>query len=204
MLKKIIILIISILFSTQIFAQETHKKMRYSGYSGGMLLNTGYLFGGNYELNGETKSIQGVPFGIGGAMKFCFGKHLRVGFEGYTTNLGYNANGSSVNLGWGGILADCKWNLKNITLFVGLTFGGGTYKHILNTEEQDTGHGEDVFFLRKTPVMLGVPFAGIEFSVSPRISIVAKIDMITYLSHLRNDFVKGPRLYLGFLFQRQK
>ena len=178
--------------------------MRYSGYSGGMMINTGYLFGGKYELDNQTKSIKGIPFGIGGAMKFCFGKHLRVGMEGYTTSLGYNSNGSSVSLGWGGVLADCKWDFKKITLFVGLTFGGGSYKHILNTEAQNTNEDEDVYYLRKTAVMLGVPFAGIEFSVSPRIHIVTKVDMITYLSQWKNDFVKGPRLYVGFLFHRQK
>lgn len=176
--------------------------MRYSGYAGGMMINTGYLFGGNYTLNGNSGSINGVPFGIGGAMKFCFGKHLRVGFEGYTTTLSYNDNGSSVSLGWGGVLADCKWDFEKITLFVGITFGGGSYKHILNTEIQY--NQENTYYLRKTPVMVGVPFIGIEYAPTKRMRLTAKIDMVTYLSPWKNDFVNGPRLYLGFLFARKK
>lgn len=202
MIKKILVLIISLVISSYLFSQESENKMRYSGYSGGMMVNTGYLFGGNYILNNETKSISGVPFGIGGTMKFCFGKHLRVGIEGYTTSLAYNNDGSSVSLGWGGALVDCKWDFKKITVFAGMTFGGGAYKHILNTETPD--NNEDTFFLRKTSVMVGVPFVGIEYAPSARMRLVAKVDMITYLSPWKNDFVKGPRLYLGFLFCRNK
>jgi len=204
MMKRNIVLILLILASLQVCAQDSQKKMRYTGYAGGMMLNSGYLFGGKYDLNGASKTIQGVPFGIGGVMKLCFGKHLRVGFEGYTSSLAYDSNKSSVSLGWGGVLADCKWELGKVTLFAGASFGGGRYKHIINTETKDAEYNEDLFLYRSIPVLVGVPFIGIEYAISTRLHLSAKVDTTIYLNKNESDFVKGPRLYLGFLFCRQK
>ncbi|MDL2262904.1 hypothetical protein LJC11_05325, partial [Bacteroidales bacterium OttesenSCG-928-I21] len=86
--------------------------------------------------------------------------------------------------------------------FAGATLGGGHHKHILNTGIQKPDNNEDIYFLRQTNVIVGVPFVGIEFPVSQRIHIVTKIDMITYLSQWKNTFAKGVRLYVGFLFNK--
>ena len=71
-----------------IVAQE--KKSIFQGYSGGMMLHAGYLFGKNPSAvlpSGESISPQGMTTGIGGSLRINLWKHLRVGCEGYVSTM---------------------------------------------------------------------------------------------------------------------
>ena len=57
--------------------KEKTEKIKF-GYDGGMMLHTGYLQGTIPQISHQAK---GMPFGIGGAIKFHIGKHFRVGSE---------------------------------------------------------------------------------------------------------------------------
>ena len=66
----------------------------YRGFSGGMMLHTGYV--GSKDLNITSlqgtvhkQKVGGAPVGIGGAIKLMFGRHFRIGAEGYVSTLYY-------------------------------------------------------------------------------------------------------------------
>ncbi len=73
----------------------------YRGFSGGMALHTGWVGGASVRLStpdGRTlppQAVRGLPYGIGGGIRFHFGEHLRVGTEGYGTYLDYGTEGST-------------------------------------------------------------------------------------------------------------
>ena len=60
-----------------------------------MALHAGWVGGGSVRLTTPAgrplpvQRVRGVPFGIGGSIRFHFGEHLRVGTEGYGTYLDY-------------------------------------------------------------------------------------------------------------------
>lgn len=95
------------------------KNKVYQGFSGGMMLHTGYLFGQDKNApvaaNGRTSSPQGALFGIGGALRVHLWKYLRTGFEGFVSTMPSATTdchdilkpGSYVRVGCGGVLADC-------------------------------------------------------------------------------------------------
>ena len=72
--RLIISIIILVLSVTNVLAGE--KKV-IKGFSGGMMIHTGYQFGGDnpYSLN-----ISSPTFGIGGCAKLHLTKHFRTGF----------------------------------------------------------------------------------------------------------------------------
>ena len=62
---------------------ETKATMKYRGFSGGMMLHTGYVQSRAATAiisHGASHGIRpdGAPFGIGGAIKFLFGKHHSI------------------------------------------------------------------------------------------------------------------------------
>ena len=207
-LKKIFLLCNCIIALSSVFSQGTDsKKMKFQGYSGGMMLHTGYLFGGDLYLYDSSKpiKIQGVPFGIGGAIRFCFGEHLRIGIEGYSSNLMYGEkNNSFLSLGWGGVLIDCQWKIKKTSIFCGGTFGGGGVKNIAVVGNDLINPLEANAVYRKYGVIVITPFVGMEYAMSTKIHLIIKVDCITNLTKKQSDFVIGPRIYIGFNFSHVK
>ena len=99
-------IILSVLFATISHAQE-QKVIK--GFSGGMMLHSGYQFGGDnpYNIN-----ISSPTFGIGGCAKLHLTKHFRTGFEGYFSTAPISKDvqsGSHNKLFWTGVLADWYW-----------------------------------------------------------------------------------------------
>lgn len=88
-MTKLKILIVCLLISCGMYAQV------FQGFSGGMMLHAGYLFGqdGNAPKTPEGKlcSPQGAAFGVGGALRVHLWKHLRTGFEGFVTTMDVQA-----------------------------------------------------------------------------------------------------------------
>ena len=71
--KLILILLTTLSFATISRAEDKAVK----GFSGGMMVHSGYQFGGDnpYDLN-----ISSPTFGIGGCAKLHLSKHFRAGF----------------------------------------------------------------------------------------------------------------------------
>lgn len=199
--------LILFLFSAKISAEG----LRYKGFSGGAMLNTGYIQGKKFEIFDNAGSSlgtwqpKGMPFGIGGAVRLHFGDHLRVGSEGYVSTLDYKPKGSFASVGWGGVLVDAMWQIKRVAPFVGATIGGGSYQNLTLAEPYaDDFIEESHASFRKYPVFALVPFTGLEVMLTTKIRLVFKVDYFTNLLKNPGDFVSGPRFFFGFMFYRMK
>ncbi len=171
------------------------------------MLHTGYVSAGTVGFTnpaGETVGVdmKGMPHGIGGALKLGFGKHLRVGTEGYVSTLTYGGNHSYESVGWGGLLVDGVLPLGRWMPFAGLTFGGGSVKNItaLESTTGDFHLDNGTTSYRRYPFLALAPFAGVEYALTERVRLVLKADYLLNLSSRQADFVSGPRLYFGFMF----
>ena len=179
---------------------KPHNTFRYGGFSGGMMLHAGYLFGNalpemnNFALSAATK-------GIGGAIRFNFGRHLRIGTEGYSSTASFLKNGSYLNMGWGGLLVDFPFYYKRWTIFGGATVGGGGYKGVyMFSGETSDWEPEKELVYRKSAFTFVDPFFGAEYAVSQRIGIILKADCLIPINSAAADIPIGPRLYIGFMF----
>lgn len=197
-------------------AQDTVKrnrgKMAYRGFIGGMMLHTGYLSAGNVTYTmagtGQTRDARmaGAPFGIGGAMRFIFGNHLRVGGEGAVSTMLWGEHKSSARLSYGGVIADSFWTLKRWKIFVGALVGGGSQSNtvILEDAGNDFVTEDGTMAFRKFGFCLASPFVGVEFAMTPKVNLVMKVDYMLPLTKVESDFTSGPRFFLGFMFGHTK
>ena len=222
-MKRILLLFVAVLIVTfNIFAADTDsvavKKrhpMAYNGYQGGMMFNVGYVQSREFQFQdnnglplGESNRLSGASMGLGGALRVGFGKYLRVGIEGYVSTLKYQPKGSSAKIGWGGLLLDSHWHIKKFTIFTGGVIGGGSYTHIAmidkceNTPENDYVVENQYVSYRHYPFLAIVPFVGMEYSLTKRISVVAKIDYMLNATNWADDYAAGPRFFVGFMFGR--
>lgn len=170
------------------------------------MLHTGYAGSSDLHITALDGTctrvpVSGAPCGIGGTLKFLFGKHLRIGAEGYVSTLNYGENDSHAETGWGGILADCVWNTGKWNFFIGGTIGGGSQTNTtILSEINDDYTAEKCISYRKYGFAAFAPFAGAEYALTPKVNIVMKIDYMLNISNMKDDFVTGPRIYLGFMF----
>ena len=180
--------------------------MAYSGFSGGMMFNFGYGFSGKYQLfddNGNslgTFKRTGVREGMGGALKVGFGKHLRVGVEGFVSTMNHSGNGSYARLGGGGVLMDSKWDIDRWTLFVGGSFGGVTARHLDIVNDQHDEYQVTRSSFRKYSFLSLDPFLGFEFAMTRKVHLLFQMDYLFNLTTPRPDAVQGPRFFVGFMF----
>ena len=207
--KRIFLFFCYIAIFTQTTAQNqdvSNKKMSFQGYSGGMMLHTGYLSGGEVNIAdfSEKINVQGTPFGIGGLLRFHFGKHLRIGSEGYSSTLHYWKNKSYTTLGWGGLLIDYQWKMDKFTVFAGGTIGGGSLKNVTILNNVSSHSIKENAVYQKHTVFIADPFIGMEYAVAQRVHLIAKIDCIFNIANKPADFAIGPRLYVGVIFFHAK
>lgn len=197
-----ITLLATLLSLSAAVAQQKDNSLAYNGFSGGMMLHAGWADRGAITI-GTTpaQSLRGVPMGIGGALKIRFGNHLRVGTEGYTSSLGYGDYGSSLSIGWGGLLVDWCWQWGRLKPYVGATIGGGVVENLtLTTHPQEDLVPEENLSYRHYGVGVVVPFAGVEWPLTDRMSVTVKADRMTPLGAADFDFPSGVRCYIGFMF----
>ena len=188
--------------------QPRKSPLAFSGYSGGMMVHSGYVSAGNVTFtppNGgvpATAKISGLPLGIGGALKIHFGKHLRIGTEGYSSNLRYGKNGSYEHTGWGGLLVDGVFPLGRWFPFAGITLGGGGVKNVTVFRDTtgDFQLDDGTTYYRKYTFMALAPFVGAEYALTDRVHLVLKADWLLDMTSRQSDFVRGPRVYFGFMF----
>ena len=207
-MKKICFLILLCTLSFFGFAQNLFQ---YNGFSGGMMMHSGYLQSKDFTIatnNGQSlQNLQakGVPFGIGGAAKVHLGKHLRVGGEGYVSNLNYGEHNSIFSLSYGGVLVDCIWQNKRFSPYVGVLFGGGsTQNTTLFAPTYDDFVAEENVSYRKNSFLALSPFVGIEYALNDKIRLTLKADYLLNLNSAPNDFASGVRVFVGFMFYRLK
>jgi hypothetical protein len=176
--------------------------MYFQGYSGGMMIHAGYLWAKGISVPNAHEQIKmdGMTWGIGGLMRLHFGKHFRVGGEGYNSSLHYGKNKSYATLSWGGLLLDCKWKINKFTLFLGGTVGGGSVKNIRILDAVSPNSTEKNAIYRKYTVMIADPFLGMEYAISQRLYFITKADYIFNITEKQPDFAKGIRIYAGFVF----
>lgn len=178
-----------------VMAQDTVRRVRFSG---GMMFHTGYLTGYYENIDYHAK---GMPFGLGGAVRFHFFDHLRVGGEGYVSNLKQLHNGSYIRLGWGGVLVDGYWSFGRWTPYVGFTVGGGSLSTLLvrSGDSRDWASEGDAILYNEA-VMILDPFLGVEFAVTKAFHLTLKADYMLPLN--TSNCPTGVRVYIGFVFAR--
>ena len=174
----------------QCHAQEGQR------FDGGMMVHTGYLNGNIKALDYDAK---GPTFGLGGVLRFHFGKHFRVGGEGYVSTMRQMGNGSYIRTSWGGLIVDAYWRFGRWQPYVGFTVGGGKTSTLLifdgsadnwTPESHAVLHNESFFFVN--------PNIGVEFALTQAIHLTLKVDRIFPLSP--TEMPTGARFYLGILF----
>lgn len=189
------------------FAGNPEGALAYKGFSGGMMAHTGWVDAGALSLTDAAGNplpahrIQGMPYGLGGSLRFHFGNHLRIGGEGYGTYLSYGEYGSRIGVGWGGVSADWQWHAGRFHPYAGFTFGGGTVRNLTLAEPAVPDHiTERDASYRKYGFMAAAPFVGVEWELSSRMRLVVKADWLMNAGRYRPDFPCGLRVYAGFVF----
>ena len=202
-------LIVALFLTSVLSSVLAQDGLKYRGFSGGMMVHTGYLKSADFDLQTSsgsiiyTNSVEGMPFGIGGSARLHFGKHLRIGGEGYVSNLRYGVKGTTFSLSWGGVLVDCVWDLSKLWPFVGLTVGGGAVEHIMLQDEPVNDFVvESNAVYREYSFMALAPMVGVEYAMNEKIHLTFKADYVINLSNPQADFPSGLRFFLGFMFYR--
>lgn len=175
----------------------TQKSKIHIGYDGGMMLHTGWLWG---EMSPVGFEAQGLPTGIGGAIRFHIGHHFRIGSEGYVSTLKQLRNGSFIKYGWGGLLADFCFTTGRLMPYIGVTVGGGgrTSTLMFEGDSHDWEKEENVIF-HKEPFFAVAPFIGTDFIITPKFHLTLKADWMCAFSGGSLLMPTGPRIYFGFL-----
>lgn len=209
MLRSVVcLLLLCVSLCSEAQSDRVPKRMAFSGYGGGMMLHTGFVQSREFNLyapNGtlrQSMRLRGMPFGIGGAIRVRFGRHLRVGGEGYVSTLRQRKTKGYNTIGWGGLLADCSWTKNKWTFFIGGTIGGGSVKNLLFTEASNNDFllEDGIVAYRKYSLLCIAPFLGFEYTLHDSIRLVVKTDYLCGLTPTPVDFTTGPRLYIGINF----
>lgn len=180
------------------FAGYAQERKVIKGYSGGMFVHTGYQSGGD---NPYAYEPSGATFGIGGLVKLQFGKHFRLGAEGYFSSMGLMKNGSFNKLFWSGPLCDWVWKCGKFYPYIGATVGGGmeTAYYMFEGDKNDwLPEAEAVF--HKQPFFAADPFAGVEYAVGKAFRLSLKADWLLAFNSEGLNRPMGPRIYFGFIF----
>ena len=196
--RFILSVIIFISFATAAQAEE-NKVIK--GFSGGMMVHSGYQYGGDnpYDLD-----ISSPTFGIGGCAKLHLTKHFRTGFEGYFSTApisNHVKSGSHNKLFWTGILADWYWQKGKVVPYIGTTFGGGmeTSFYMFEGDKHDW-EIEQKSVLHKQPFFAIDPYVGIEYAVGEALRLTLKADWLLAINSDGLNRPMGPRIYFGFIF----
>ena len=180
---------------TSLWAQ---KQSFLRGFDGGMMVHSGFLKG---TIEPISYKASGAPLGIGGVARLHLGDHLRVGGEGYISNLKQKGNGSYIKYSWGGLVVDGYFTFGRWMPYAGLTLGGGSATTLLmnETPASEWEPVDNTYYNRKG-FMAFDPYIGCDFIVSQAMHLTLKLDYLHTLSGGRLSLPMGPRVYFGFLF----
>ena len=196
--RLIFTIIISLSFITISRAEE--KKV-IKGFSGGMMVHTGYQFGGDNPFN---LNISSPTFGIGGCAKLHLTKYFRTGFEGYFSSASISKgvqSGSYNKLFWTGALAELYMQKGKILPYAGVTVGGGmeTSFYMFKGDKHDWSI-EQESVLHKQPFFVMDPYVGVEYAVGKALRLTLKADWLVAINSDGLNKPMGPRVYFGFIF----
>ena len=190
----------------------TEKTPVFQGYSGGMMLHAGYLFGKNPSAilpSGESISPQGMTMGIGGSLRINLWKHLRIGCEGYVSTMNSGAtdmrnvlqSGSYLRVGSGGLLADACWRMEKIWPYIGAAVGAGAMRtlSVVNGTEDDW-QPEDFAMLTKQSFGYVDPYIGMDWCMTKRVHLTLRMDWMLAFADNQLILPTGPRFFFGFMF----
>ncbi len=165
-------------------------------FTGGMLLHSGYI-----KNNNSSYQVDGLCFGLGGKLAFHIGNHLRLGSEGFSSNVNYQNNDGYHKLGYGGLLIEYQFLPKKITPVFGFAVGAGTIKDLYVLQGNIDDNKSDEVIYKVYAVLLATPSISLEYALSEKIKIALRLDyMINLNNEYQNDFASGPRIHLGVLF----
>lgn len=213
---RVVVFFLCLLVAGTTFAQvsgNVGKSEVYQGFSGGMMLHTGYLSGRDVHApkapDGRVCSPQGAAFGIGGALRVHLWKHLRTGFEGYVSTLAGRMSdcrdilkdGSYVRMGCGGLLADCCWRLDKAWPYIGGAIGGGSMKglYILDGDQNSWSQDANSTF-HKQSFFYVTPYVGCDYCITSKVHLTFRVDWMLAFHKSELCLPTGPRLYFGFMF----
>lgn len=178
--------------------QEATKRRVLTGFSGGMMLHTGYLFGEMPEIGHTAK---GAPFGIGGKICIHLGQHWMIGSEGYVSTLRQLRNGSYIRYGWGGVLGAFYWSFPHVAPYAGLTVGGGGRTAFLMFDGNSKDwQAENTVYFHKQSFCAVTPFIGCDFIATSFLHITVKADWLCPIARDGLLAPNGPRFYVGVIF----
>ena len=198
MRRLFLFVIITLLCCGAATAQEDKA---IKGFSGGMMLHSGYLSGCD---NPRGYNMQGTTFGIGGVARLHLTDHFRTGFEGYVSTMGLKrdiAKGSHNKIFWTGLLADWYWQKDKFYPYLGVTVGGGmetSYLMFDGSSSDWQSEGDAVF--RKEGFVAVDPFIGCDIALSEAVRLTFKTDWLFAIRKAGLNKPYGPRLYIGFIF----
>ena len=194
-------------------ADSNVKSSAYQGFSGGMMLHAGYMFGKDNNApvagNGRLCSPQGATLGIGGSMYVHLFKHLRIGAEGFVSTMYNNATdmrnvlgkGSYLSMGYGGLSADACWRTEKLWPYIGGTIGGGVLKGLYIVDgNQDDWQPETNSTFHKHSFFYIAPYAGFNYCMTKRVHLTLRLDWMLAVHKRSLQMPTGPRLYVGFMF----
>ena len=204
--------------SAMVFAQNDttalkKEKVRvFQGCSGGMMVHAGYLFGqpaGAILPTGEQISMQGLTYGLGGSMRVNLMKHLRIGCEGFSSNVksgmtdqhDFLQKGSYIRTGWGGVIADACWRMEKVWPYIGAAVGGGAMRtlSLVDGTEEDW-QPEELAMLTKQGFGYVNPYVGIDWCMTKRVHLTLRMDWMLALADKQLVLPTGPRFFFGFMF----
>ena len=193
-------------------ALKKEKVRVFQGCSGGMMVHAGYLFGqpaGAILPTGEQISMQGLTYGLGGSMRVNLMKHLRIGCEGFSSNVkscmtdqhDFLQKGSYIRTGWGGVIADACWRMEKVWPYIGGSVGGGAMRTLSIVDgSQDDWQAESVAILHKQGFGYVNPYVGMDYCITKRIHATFRLDWMLAFANKQLVFPTGPRLYVGIMF----
>ena len=193
-------------------AVDTSKTQIFQGYSGGMMLHAGYLFGQNPSAvspSGACISPQGMTTGIGGSLRINLWKYLRVGCEGYVSTMKSGVtdmrdvlqSGSYVRTGSGGLLADACWRMDKVWPYIGAAVGGGAMRTLAVVEGSEGDWlPEDVAMLSKQGFGYVDPYIGVDWCMTKRVHLTVRMDWMLAFADQQLVLPTGPRFFFGFMF----
>ena len=183
--------------------QAGETKMAIKGFCGGMMVHTGYQFGGD---NPRDYQPNGVTFGLGGVAKVQLTKHFRAGAEGYFSSVDLTQDvmsGSHNKIFWAGALVDWFCKRGRFYPYAGISVGGGmeTSLYMFQGNTNDWEPETEIIY-RKQPFAYVDPFVGCDFAAGKAIRFTVKADWLLAFNNEDLNKPLGPRIYFGIIFAR--
>lgn len=198
-MKRLFLFTIITLLCCGVATAQENKVIK--GFSGGMMIHTGYLSGCD---NPRNYNMQGTTFGIGGVARLHLTDHFRTGFEGYVSTMGLSediSEGSHNKIFWTGLLADWYWQRDRFYPYTGVTVGGGMETTFLMFDGNSNDwkpEGDAIF--RKAGFVAVDPFVGCDIAIGEAVRLTFKADWLLAIRKTELNKPYGPRLYIGFIF----